>query len=145
MTRSVVVPTDTARATDALLDPDLLSAWIGPWDQHRGSDSATVVTDDGTVRRVENHREDGHGNVSWSWYPEDHPAEHTTVTIEVAPLGESSTLVTIHESPPRHVANASMSARASSAYLGARNSTEVWTANSMALGAVCLQRVPAGL
>lgn len=147
VTRSVMLPTDLDDATDALLDPERLAAWIGPWQQEPGTGKASVTTDDGTLRCVEDHRVDEHGNVRWSWHPVEEPTERSDVLITLTPLEEQSTLVTIHETRPTTFASAQACAVQIPGTPGvprvpaAAGLPDRWLPCVLALGAVCASRL----
>ena len=91
--RSVELDLDVAAALDAVVRPELLSAWLGPWST--SGDGATVVTDDGVTRVVSDVARSGDG-VRWSWAP---AGDGTTseVTITVSPLDDGRSRVTVRE------------------------------------------------
>ena len=67
--RSVLVDVAPDVVRDALVRPDLLSAWLGEWSE---SDTGTsVVTDDGVRRQVERVASGGvdPNTVVWRWQP----------------------------------------------------------------------------
>ena len=79
---------------DALSDPELLSAWLGSWTED--SSGATVVTDDGVLRRVTDHLVSP-DSVSWRWqegHDDDGPASRVTIELEQI---EGATRLTVRE------------------------------------------------
>lgn len=97
--RSITIPADADTVREALMDPDALSVWLGPWraDRH----GAQVTTDDGTVRAVRDHRVDDHGDVRWRWNPCDRPDEVSDVRISVEPHGGDASQVRVIERMPQ--------------------------------------------
>ena len=94
--RSTRLPGDLDSVRQALLAPDLLSAWLGPW--REGTDGrAIVVTDDGVRRAVTGHHVDDHGDVRWTWAPVDAPGDTSEVVVHLEDHGDAGTGVVVRE------------------------------------------------
>lgn len=125
--RTVLLDADVADVLAALDRPEVLSAWLGEWTPDAEGDGATVVTDDGTPRRVTDRRAT-RTTRSWTWSPIHDPAATSVVTFTVTTVAERTRLtVTEH----RTASSASAARGASVATAAVR-----WTGALMALGAV---------
>lgn len=94
---SIELDADVDAVLEALNDPELLAQWLGMWTTDEADpSSATVVTDDGSARRV---REVHHGarSVSWTWSTESDPDAASQVRIEVVPTDDGRSRLTVHE------------------------------------------------
>lgn len=95
--RTAELELDTAGALRAITDPLLLSEWLGRWESaDDGDGSGTVTTDDG-VRRQVTDLEIGPAGVRWTWAPADRPEERSDVSIDIAPIDDRRTLLTVTE------------------------------------------------
>ena len=84
ITRTTLLDASPDEVREALTDPELLSAWLGPW-----SDD-TVVTDDGVTRSVR-RTESG-----WIWWPEGDESSASEVVYTIVPE-DGRTRLTITE------------------------------------------------
>ncbi|UDY35300.1 hypothetical protein [Dermatobacter hominis] len=95
--RSAELDLDAAGALRALVDPDVLSTWLGRWEPGGGA-GAVVTTDDGVRREVADLRV-GPSGVTWRWRPADEPDAWSDVAIEVEHLSVDRSRVTVREVP----------------------------------------------
>jgi uncharacterized protein YndB with AHSA1/START domain len=94
---SIELDADVDAVLDALNDPDLLAQWLGVWTaDDTDPSSATVVTDDGSVRRVRDVRH-GARSISWTWSTDSDPDAASQVCIEVVPTEDGRSRLTVHE------------------------------------------------
>ncbi len=136
--RSTIVPGDLDAVREALLDPELLSAWLGPWTD-LGDGEARVVTDDGVTRHVSDHHLDLDGGVRWSWAPLGQPDDRSEVTVELEQL-DVGTRIVIHETRiGEHPCERVTTALELDASVH-RASGDRWTSCLLALGALLEQR-----
>lgn len=102
--RSVELDLDVTDALEAVLRPEILSVWLGRWTPGDDDAHATVVTDDGIRRRVDDIARHIDG-VSWRWSPDtahetdDGAAPDITsdVRITVVPLAGDRSRLTVTE------------------------------------------------
>ena len=94
--RSAELELDTAGALRALVDPEVLSTWLGRWEP--GDAEAVVTTDDGVRREVEDLVV-GPSGVSWRWRPADDPDAWSLVAIDVERVDADRSRVTVREVP----------------------------------------------
>lgn len=103
--RSTELDLDTASTLAALTDPEMLSVWLGRWEQQHARDaahldpagrSAIVTTDDGIRRSVDRLvvRPDG---VRWRWAPVDSPEDTSEVTMHLEAIAPNRTRLTVTE------------------------------------------------
>ncbi len=126
--RSAIVPGDLDTVREALLDAELLSAWLGPWTD-LGDGHARVVTDDGVTRRVSDHRIEPDGAVRWSWSPVGDPERCSEVVVHLEDHDAGTQIVireTLVEGVPGDRVDASIHG----------SSGDRWTRCLLALGAV---------
>lgn len=136
--RTTTLAVDCATAREAMLDPELLSAWLGAWTPQRDG-SASVRTDDGVLRRVTGHHVDEHGDVRWTWSAEDGSDGSSQVVVRFEQVGDS-TRVVVREAtaldarlaPNR--ADATTAGAATASVFGGVG--DRWTSCLLALGAV---------
>jgi hypothetical protein len=93
--RSAELDLDAAGALRALVDPEILSTWLGRWEPD-GGDGAVVTTDDGVRRLVADLRV-GPDGVRWRWRPAEAPDGWSEVAIEVEQLPDQRSRVTVTE------------------------------------------------
>ena len=143
--RSATLPGDPDSVREALLSPELLSAWLGPWTDE-GDGRSLVVTDDGVTRRVSGHSLDPDGNVRWHWAPLDAPDQTSEVVVHLDDH-QGGTRILIRETQLHHTAEHQgpgedhVRARASVGGTGFESSSDRWTRCLLALGAVLEQRL----
>ena len=133
--RSATVPGDLDTVREALLDAELLSAWLGPWTD-LGDGHARVVTDDGVTRRVSDHRIEPDGAVRWSWSPVDDPERCSEVVVHLEDH-EAGTQIVIRETLLDLPGGSHAGDRVDASVHG--SSGDRWTRCLLALGAVLLQ------
>lgn len=143
--RTTVLPADIDEVRRALLRPELLSAWLGPWTD-RGDGTAIVVTDDGVTRLVSGHRSDDDGAVRWNWSPSTAPDDVTRVEVLLEVIDDASTALSVRELRPdlqRSELDPTLSAGEHAATVERWDSSgERWTTCLLALGAVLSARLP---
>ncbi len=130
--RTAIVPGDLDAVRDALLAPELLSAWLGPWTDH-GDGHARVVTDDGVTRRVSDHHLDADGHVRWTWSPLDDPECRSEVVVHLEDL-DAGTQVVIRETLVGGHADDRLGDHVEASIHG--SSSDRWTRCLLVLGAV---------
>jgi hypothetical protein len=91
--RAVDLDLDADAAVQAVTSAERLSDWLGRWSET--DEGATVVTDDGVVRAVRDLVRGPRGT-TWTWAPA-HGGPSSTVTIEVTPLEDGRSRVTVRE------------------------------------------------
>jgi hypothetical protein len=133
--RSAIVPGDLDAVRDALLDPELLSAWLGPWTD-RGDGGARVVTDDGVTRDVSDHHFDAEGRIRWTWSPLDDPAQRSEVVVHLE-QGDDGTTIRILETLVDQPLDRRVDQRVDASIHGPAG--DRWTRCLLALGAVLEQ------
>lgn len=126
--RAVELDASIEAVREALSDPELLSAWLGQWDD--GPSGTTVRTDDGVRRRVTDRREHTHG-VEWRWHDEQDDSAVSTVRITLEPH-EGRTRLVVRETACAATGAAGAAGRVRSVVLD----PAAWLANLLALGAV---------
>ncbi len=139
--RSTSLPAPEHAVRDALLDPELLSAWLGEWTPDTDG-AASVLTDDGVRRRVSGHRVDDDGNVRWTWWAEDGSTAPSEVVVELSHQVDATRLVVRETSltaSPSQPVSSDHSERSAGASCFAGSGSR-WTACLLALGAVLEQR-----
>lgn len=134
--RTAVLPATPDQVSDAVSDPDLLSAWLGPWTD-RADGTAIVLTDDGVARRVTDRTVEPDGSVRWTWAPLDAPDDSSSVVLHIEQVDDEHTRLTVTE---HRVAPAAATA-ATAAAARFTGSAERWTACFLALGALMSTRV----
>jgi uncharacterized protein YndB with AHSA1/START domain len=127
--RAVELDASLEAVRDALSDPELLAAWLGPWTED-GS-GTTVQTDDGVVRRVTDRRVHADG-VEWRWHDEGDTDAASTVRITLEPLAGGTRLVVRETACSATTASVAATTRERSVVLD----PATWLANLLALGAV---------
>jgi hypothetical protein len=100
--RSAELELDAAGALRALVDPDVLSSWLGRWEADGAG--ARVVTDDGVRREVDDLRV-GPAGVAWRWRPADGSDGWSDVSIEVEQVAIDRSRVTVREAPSANAAS----------------------------------------
>lgn len=134
--RTTVMPASSDEVRSALSDPELLSAWLGPWtEQHDGT--AIVVTDDGIARRVSGRRANADGSIRWTWAPIGSPEDSSDVELRLDIVDDEHTQLTVREAPSVPAAAASTPTDV----LCLAGSSERWTACLLALGSLLSARV----
>ena len=133
--RCATVPGDLDAVRAALLDAELLSAWLGPWTD-LGDGDASVVTDDGVTRLVSDHHLDAEGHVRWSWSPVGDPEQRSEVVVHLE-HHEAGTQIVIRETLLDLPGAPHAGDRVDASAYG--SSGDRWTRCLLALGAVLEQ------
>lgn len=107
--RSVELDADVDAVLELVADTSSWASWLGTWEADDRDGRARVTTDDGVTRVVERFGRT-EGTVTWRWTPEGDPDEVSEVHIEVAPLDDGRSRMTVREVMERAGAGASSTA-----------------------------------